>query len=384
MLYESALMYGEHYLVPTADNPRLTLEDVAHLCGVSRSTVSRVINDHPNVSEPVRQRVLKVIEETGYHPNLAARSLVSQCSNILGLVVSRSVQTFFTDPYFPRVTQGVAQACNENNRTLALFLIQTKEDEQNLFPRLSRPGQLDGIIIQSTHADDSLFHQLNQGDIPFVSAGRPINAPEMSYVDVDNVSGAYTAVRHLIHLGRKCIATIAGPLNTSPGLDRLRGFQRALADSNIEYNENLVDEGDFSQGSGYYCAKRLLLHKPDALFVASDTMALGAIRAIRENGLQVPGDIALVGYDDLPIALQADPPLTTIRQPIRRLGIKLVQVLLDMIENGSEPPRRVIFDTELVIRESCGANQSMRRSQSTQDDNGYSNQMRGGDIPGSR
>lgn len=336
----------------------LRLEDIAQLAGVSRSTVSRVINNHPNVSDPVRQRVLEIIQQTGYQPNLAARSLVSQRSNIIGLVIPRSVSNLFIDPYFPRLTQGVAQACNESNFTLSLFLFHTKEDEHNLFPRISRPGLVDGIILQSTDTADGYYQQLNQNGIPFVVAGRPMNVSEVSYVDVDNISGAYNAVRHLVHQGYRRIGTITGPLNSPAALDRLEGFKRALSESNLDYDEQLCMESDFTEGGGYYAAQRLLVQKPDAIFIASDTMALGAMRAIREAGLAIPDDIALVSFDDLPIASRANPPLTTIRQPIRYLGIKLVEILLDILANGPTPPRRVIFGTQLVIRESCGVNQT--------------------------
>ena len=335
----------------------LTLEDIAQLAGVSRSTVSRVINDHPNVSNSVRQRVLEIIQQTGYHPNLAARSLASQRSNIIGLVIPRSVSNLFIDPYFPRLTQGVAQACNESNYTLSLFLFHTEEDERNLLPRISRPGLVDGIILQSTNAADRLLQQLSQSGIPFVVAGRPMKVSDDSYVDVDNIAGTYSAVRHLVHLGYRRIGTITGPLSTTVGLDRFEGFKRALSESNLDFDEQLCTEGDFTEGGGYYGAQRLMPHKPEALFVASDTMALGALRAIRESGLAVPGDVAVVGFDDLPIAGRANPPLTTVRQPIRIMGIKLVETLLDILEKGPKPPRRVIFGTQLVIRESCGANQ---------------------------
>lgn len=336
----------------------LKLEDIAQLAGVSRSTVSRVINNHPNVSDSVRQRVLEIISQTGYQPNLAARSLASQRSNIIGLVIPRSVSNLFIDPYFPRLTQGVAQACNESNYTLSLFLFHTKEDEHNLFPRISRPGLVDGIILQSTNAGDGLVQQLNQSRIPFVIAGRPMEVSDVSYVDVDNITGAYSAVRHLVLQGYRRIGTVTGPLNSTAGQDRLEGFKRALSESHLDYDEQLYIESDFTEGGGYYAAQRLLLQEPDALFIASDTMAFGALRAIREAGLAVPDEIALVSFDDLPIASRANPPLTTIRQPIRYLGIKLVETLLDILENGPNPPRRVIFGTQLVIRESCGANRS--------------------------
>lgn len=337
----------------------MKLEDIARLSGVSRSTVSRVINQQPNVSEPVRLRVWKVIEETGYYPHQAARSLASQRSSILGLVIPRSVQGFFADPYFPCLTQGVAQACNEQNNTLALFVFHTKEDERQLFARLSRPGLVDGVIIQATHADDVLFNQLIQSDIPFVVAGRPVNVPDVNYVDVDNVQGAYTAVRHLVHLGYRRIGTITGPLNTTTGMDRLKGYQKALEESNIDYDESFVVEGDFSQGGGYYWARRLLTRSLDAMFIASDMMAIGALRALQENEKRIPEDIAIVAFDDVPDAARANPPLTTIRQPIHQMGMRLVQTLLDVIDNGSKPPRKVIFGTELVIRESCNANRAV-------------------------
>lgn len=337
--------------------PNLTLEDIAKLAGVSRSTVSRVINDHPSVSENVRGRVRTVISQTGFHPNMAARSLASSRSYILGLVIPRSVHTFFTDPYFPRLTEGIAQACNNHGFTLSLFLFHTEEDEHKLFPRLCRRGLVDGTIIQSTNVADDMYEQLGKGEVPFVVAGRPPRAESYSYVDVDNVNGAYNATRHLALLGKKRIAHIAAPLNTTTGLDRMEGYQKALDESNLLFDPALVLDCDFTESSGYYSTQKLLHQRPDAIFAASDTIALGALRAIREAGLRVPRDIAIVGYDDLPPARQASPNLTTIRQPIRRLGVKLVETLLDIIENGALPPRRVIFGTELIIRDSCGMNQ---------------------------
>lgn len=337
------------------DSSKLTLEDIARLSGVSRSTVSRVINQHDNVSPEARQRVLEVVEETGYHPHPAARSLASRRTSIIGLVIPRRVHTFFTDPYFPRLTEGIAQACNQNRYMLSLFLFYTDEDERNLFPYISRPGLVDGLIIQSTHAADEIFDQLTRSNVPSIIIGRPMQEYDISYVDVDNVSGAFTAVRHLVHLGRRRIGHIMGPLDTTVGLDRYEGYQKGLSESRLPFDQQLCAEGDLSESSGYYCAQRLIPLKPDALFVASDIMAVGALRAIREAGLRVPQDIAIVGFDDLPPATRSDPKLTTIRQPIRRLGKELVSNLLDIIQEGPHPPRRLIHTTELVIRESCGA-----------------------------
>jgi LacI family transcriptional regulator len=333
----------------------LRLEDIAKLAGVSRSTVSRVVNEDPNVRETVRKRVLEVIQSTGYHPNAAARTLASQRSWTLGLVLPRSVNSFFTDPYFPRLTQGIAQACNRFNFTLALFLLGTKEDEEKIFPRLSRKGWLDGILVQSGQIGDQLIDRLITTDVPFVIVGRPFHSEEVSYLDVDNINAAYTAVSHLIQLGYKRIGTIAGPTDTTVGVDRKEGYLKALAQRGRNVDETLITEGDFTEVGGYYAMRKLLSAKPDAIFAASDIMAIGAMRAVREAGLCIPEDVAFVGFDDLPLSINPDPPLTTIRQPVFQFGFKAVEILIDLIENGIRPARRIIMNTELIIRHSCGA-----------------------------
>lgn len=333
----------------------LTLDDIAKRSGVSRSTVSRVINGQPYVRQEVRERVLRVIQETGFHPNLAARALASQRSWMIGLVLPRNVSSFFADPYFPRLTQGIARACNLYNYTLGLFLISTPIDEEKIFSRLSRRGFLDGILVQSGEIGDQLIERLINLTIPVVVAGRPFHTNDVSYIDVDNVAAAYEAVTHLIQLGYRKIGTITGALTSTVSLDRKEGYLRALLDAGLKLDKNLIVEGDFTETGGYLAMQCLLPAQPDAVFAASDVMALGAMRAVREVGLRVPEDIAFVGFDDLPVATMANPPLTTIHQPIAEFGEKAVEMLIDLIENGVKPPRCVIMDTELVIRESCGA-----------------------------
>jgi LacI family transcriptional regulator len=337
--------------------PNLTLVDIAKQAGVSRSTVSRVVNNDPNVSDSVRSKVQEVITSTGYHPHAAARSLASHRSWMIGLVLPRTVSNFFTDPYFPRLTQGVAQGCNQHNYTLGLFLLETKNDEKRIFPLISHKGLLDGILLQSARLGDKLIDRLVHSDIPVVIAGRPFNANGISYVDVDNVHAAHEAVCHLVKLGYKRIGTITGLMNSTAGIDRKEGYLQAIANQGLDVNEALIVDGDFSEESGYLAMKRLFPHKPDAVFAASDTMAIGAIRAVREAGLRVPQDIAFVGFDDLPIASLSDFKLTTVRQPIIQFGAKAVDTLIDLIENGIKPSRRIIMETELVIRDSCGASQ---------------------------
>jgi LacI family transcriptional regulator len=333
----------------------LTLEDIAKLAGVSRSTVSRVVNDHPNVRESVRQHVQEIIQSTGYRPNAAARTLASQRSSMIGLVLPRSVSSFFADPYFPRLTQGIAQACNQFDYTLALFLVGTKEDEEKIFPRVSRNGLLDGLLVQSGQLGEQLIDRLINSKVPLVIVGRPFQADDVSYIDVDNVNAAYNAVSHLIRVGYKRIGTIAGAANSTVSLDRKEGYVKALLERGREVDETLIAEGDFSEASGYYAMQQLLPARPDAIFAASDIMAIGAMRAVREAGLSIPDDIAFVGFDDLPLATIPSPQLTTVRQPIYQFGMQAVEILIDLIENGISPPRRFIMDTELIIRGSCGA-----------------------------
>ncbi|HOT90990.1 MAG TPA: LacI family DNA-binding transcriptional regulator [Anaerolineae bacterium] len=333
----------------------LTLDEIAKRAGVSRTTASRVLNNGPNVRPEVRARVQRIIDETGYRPHPVARSLASQQSHVIGLVLPRRTEVLFNDPYFPRLTQGVAQACNDHNYTLALFLLQTAADEEKFYPRLSHKGLLDGIVIQVGQIGDNLIARLLESDVPTVVAGRPLNQPTANYVDVDNVAGAYTAVMHLLRLGHKRIGTITGEMHTTAALDRYTGYCKALQEHGLPVDETLVREGYFTEIGGYEAMQRLLPHKPDAIFSASDAMSLGALRAIHEAGLNVPRDIALVSFDDLPPATIARPQLTTVHQPVLAFGIKAVEMLLDVIKNGPTPPRQIIMETKLVIRDSCGA-----------------------------
>ena len=333
---------------------KLTIRQIAKLAGVSRSTVSRVINDHPNVSPETREQVLQIVTETGFHPDPIARSLSSRRAGIIGLVIPLAIQSLFEDPFFPRLMQGISMGCNNHDYTLSLFLLHTLEEEARLYARISRSQLLDGVIVTATRGGDPLIPQLIANRIPFVVHGRHED-PRVSFVEVDNVTGAYTAATHLVRLGRRRIALITGPSASLAAEDRKRGYLKALHERMVRVDESLIVHGDFTETSGYEEMQRLLPHEPDAVFVASDTMALGALRALREAGKRVPDEVALVGFDDTPQAATASPALTTIRQPIQQTGVLAVEVLIDILENGADPPRRVILPTDLVIRASCGS-----------------------------
>jgi LacI family transcriptional regulator len=297
---------------------------------------------------------MQVIAETGYHPDPAARSLAGRKSGMIGLVIPLEIQSMFADPFFPTLIQAISSACNARDYILSLIIFNSKEEERALIPKITRNQLFDGVIVASSRTGDLLIEQLLGNEVPFVLHGRHED-PRVSYVDADNAAGAYAAVSHLARLGRSRIATVTGPSNSAAAADRKRGYMSALTDRGHSIDEALVVSGDFSESSGYEAMQQLLPAKPDAVFVASDTMALGALRALRETGTRVPLDVALVGFDDMPYAATATPPLTTVRQPIDQTGSLAVDILFDISQNGREPARRTVMPTELVIRRSCGA-----------------------------
>lgn len=330
-----------------------TLEEIAKMANVSRSTVSRVVNNHPNVSEEARERVWEVIKKVGYQPHAAARSLATNRSNVLALIIPEPVAKIFTDPFFPLLIKGMASACNDHKYNLMLSLFNDKSEQESQYLRVLKSGSLDGAVIASTVLDDPLVPRLIADGISFVMVG---SYPDerVSYVDVDNVNGGRIAVEHLLRLGHERVATITGPMSMKASMDRFEGYRQALKNRGLEVDPNLVAEGDFTEQGGYAAMKALLLQKPTAVFVASDTMAFGAARAIREAGLSIPGDVALVGFDDLPVSSAMNPPLTTVRQPIEKLGYLATEVLIDIVDGKVQQPQRLVLPTELVIRQSCG------------------------------
>jgi LacI family transcriptional regulator len=229
------------------------------------------------------------------------------------------------------------------------------EYERRMIRQIMYSGLVDGVIVSSMLLNDSLVQALADGNLPFMLIGRHPTDSRVSYVDSDNVGGAREAVTHLLRLGRTRVATITGPQNMIAGADRLAGYLAALRDRAMLSEPNLIVEGDFTEAGGYRAMQQLIPRRPDAVFTASDIMAIGALRALRDAGLRVPEDVALVGFDDLPQSARADPPLTTVRQPTYRLGSTTVDSLLDLIDHPDSSVRRIVLPTELVVRASCGS-----------------------------
>jgi LacI family transcriptional regulator len=332
-----------------------TLEQVAERAGVSRSTVSRVINAHPSVRAATRTRVEAAIRECGYRPHAVARSLATNRTHILGMVIPESVSKLFTDPYFPLMLRGATEACNTRGYQLILSLFTASVAPSVMHDRLARSGYLDGVVAANTSLDDALIPRLLEDGIPFITVGRH-PAADVDYVDVDNVGGARMATEHLIRLGHRRIGTITGPLSMTPAQDRLDGFRSVMNAHRLPLREELIVEGDFTEMGGRAAMSRLLSEKPTAVFVASDSMAVGAIKAVRSAGLRVPEDISVIGFDDVPLAVAIEPELTTVRQPIERLGQLAVEILTSRIEEGDRGERttqRIVLPTELIVRRSC-------------------------------
>ncbi len=337
-------------------NQPLNLEDIAERAGVSRSTVSRVINNEPYVSQKTRMKVEQVIEEVGFTPNPVARMLVTQKTRIIGVVIPHTLDDVFDDPfYFPTLLQGVAETTNANDYGMLLWLGQSDEDEARFHRRVLQNRLMDGLILVSIRVNDPWIEQLLESDIPFTMVERPRQFEEhVSYVGLDNVQAAQMAVKHLIGLGYQRIGTITGALDNYDALDRLDGYKIALENAGRDVDETLIADGDFRYQSGYDAMQYLLSQGVDAVFAASDRMAMGALQALHEADLRVPDDVALVGFDDLPSALRSKPPLTTIHQPIRQKGARAAEILLNLIEGEITAPQQVILPTKLVVRQSCG------------------------------
>jgi LacI family transcriptional regulator len=334
----------------------MNLEDIAKKAGVSRSTVSRVINDDPNVNTQTREHVWHVIRQENFQPNPAARALVRRRTEIIGVAIPTTENIFFTDnDYFTRILAGVSQMTRQRDYAMLLWLGELTDDDERLMQRVSNNRLMDGLVIASLGHDHPLFKRLMTLRQPFVMIDRPLEYDDqISYVSIDNVGAADEATTHLIKLGRRRIAHITGNMTFSDGQDRLDGYKNALRRAGLPIDPNLIAEAYFSQHAGYEAAKRLFPHKPDAIFAADDIIAIGALQAAHEAGIHVPDDLSLVGFDDVDVASKSSPMLTTVRQPVQEKGVAAAKLLIDLIQNQIEGPQRILLKTELIIRESCG------------------------------
>jgi LacI family transcriptional regulator len=330
--------------------PPVTLQDVATASGVSIQTVSRVINDRPDVSEATRARVWEVIHRLGYKPNSLARGLVSKRSHLLGII------TLPLNDLFPA---EIVTGLEKQARALgyACQISYSNDNASDLLELVDsmRGRQVDGIVLLTPrrYADPEL-----QVDVPIVTLAHKLDNQQAINVDVDNVDGAYQAMRYLLSMGHRTIGQITGPNDWIPAIDRLEGARRALSEYHVESASHLIVEcPEWSFQSGYEAAHQLFAASPEitALFCHTDWMAAGAYRALRELNLRVPDDVSVVGYDDLPICQFVDPPLSSVRQPSKGLGKLLAHLVVTAIERNEPFRQDMLVPAELVVRASVAA-----------------------------
>lgn len=333
---------------------RLNIDKVAKLAHVSRSVVSRVLNNHPNVSEEARQRVMKVVDQYNYKPNSVARSLATRSTYQIGVLTSRIGEESLGNGYWSLLYLGIFEECIRRGYYVRLsFYASSMTDE--LHEHLLNEHHLDGVICLNEEVTEFTVKKLAEKEIPIVLVGHNPKYPEISSVDVNNHDGAYKAVRHLIDLGHTQIGGIFGDQNVQETEHRMKGYKHALHDAGIPFNEGMISVGSYSQKAGHLTMNKWIHEFPvmTALFCASDTLAMGAMLALYENNIAVPQHFSVIGFDGLPISKYLIPPLTTVFQPTYGKGEKAAQLLINCIKNKEEKAIHLNLEPELIIRKSC-------------------------------
>jgi len=333
----------------------VTLKHVAHKAGVSVATASRVLGGYGYASDHARARVLRAARQLDYTPNAVARGMVKRRTHTVGVIVSDNA-----NPFFAVVVRGIEDVVRRYG--YAVILCNTDEDsvKEDLYLRLLREKQVDGLLLAPSGRDSMSLRRWVRGGFPLVFVDRQLAGIGADSAVVDNRDGARTAVTHLIGLGHGRIGIISGPGRVFTGQERLAGYYEALDSAGLRRDPALVHEGDFKQSSGYRLARAFIAmtHPPTALFVANNLMTIGAMLALKEAGVRIPQEMAIVGFDDMDWGSILTPTLTAVAQPAYALGTSAAQLLIQRLENSARPPERIVLKTHLVIRESCGSSRA--------------------------
>ncbi|OES46640.1 LacI family DNA-binding transcriptional regulator [Domibacillus iocasae] len=335
----------------------LTIKDIAKMAGVSPGTVSKIINDYGGISSKTRKKVLDIIMETGYQPTFSAKSLATKKSNLIGLIYAGKVNVDFAHPFFNEVVTTFKKTIGHLGYDILMFSNeQFHQGNENYWARCQH-FQVDGCLLIAGEEIEDAIYELVSKDIPCIGIDMEIKGPRSSFVMTDNMNLSRKVVQHLYLNSVRKIGFIGGKRDSAIAILREKGFLQAMNQFGLKVNQDWIQYGDFHEESGYAAMKRILEQKnyPQAIFAASDMMALGALRAIKEHGLKVPQDIGLIGCDDIDTCRHSDPQLTTVKQDKERLG-KLAAYMLNDLINGQSQLKPVFVDSELIVRESCGSN----------------------------
>ncbi len=326
-----------------------TIKDVAERAGVSVATVSRVINNEKYVNEDLRLQIQEIIHEMGYQPDAIARGLRTKSTNVISLVIPD-----INNPYFPEVARGVQSVADQYEYVVILCNTDRVVSLEKKFLNILSQQRVEGIIINPSGSNSSELDLLASLKIPVVLISSQNILPKLDIVMVDNLQGAALAIQHLVDLGHHRIGLVGGSRDVSSGEQRYQGYLKALMENGIAVQEELITEGSFDHNGGYGCMKRLLKleERPSAVFAANDIMAIGAVSAILEEGLRIPKDISIVGFDDISYASMMYPKLTTISQPKFEAGVAATKMLFERITiQANVKPRRVVLNHSIIIRD---------------------------------
>ena len=333
-----------------------TIKDVAKLAKVAPSTVSRVIANSPRISEDTKTRVRDAMDELKYHPNFIARSLASQSTKVIGLVLPHSSGVFFQNPFFSEVIQGLSEGVHDNHYALQMTSGKTEFDSYEGVVQMVQGGRVDGIILLYSMIDDKIMEYLTQRKFPFVVIGKPYDlVDKITHVDNDNYMAAKEATDYIIGLGHRKIGFIGGSPSLTVTLDRLNGYKEALRASDMDINEDYIIHGDFLREGGQEAVKALLRRTipPTALLVTDDLMAVGVVNTLTEMQIEIPTEVSIVSFNNALFAEMSRPPLTSIDINIKELGYQAASNLIQLLKNENDPVKRIIIPHTLVIRQSC-------------------------------
>lgn len=330
---------------------KVTMKDVAEKAGVSPSTVSRVISGNEKISDDTKEKVFKIMDELDYHPNIAARNLANSKTRTLGLILPSATKDFIHNPFFIKVIAGISRSAKEHGYYIMYGNAEDEKDEQDLLNHFIRSGAVDGVILTTVRTEDHSIELLRKLKFPYVTIGRQRNHSKAFWVDNNNFQAMYNVVEHLIRKNKSNIAFIGGKHGLNVTVDRLEGYKKALETRGMTIDEEMIHEVEFTEKAGYEAIKEIFEnHSPDAIVTTDDILAFGAMNFLMEKGLEK--DIAVVGFNNTPLAEYRNPSLTSVDIAAEKLGYYASDLLIKRLEEKNLKITNYIVDTELVKRES--------------------------------